>query len=140
NFASGIMHNQTQIGINQNGIIMPIQERPYYGRFSGMVSIHDDVTNNLQFPRPDFVSPVYQVQSNTGAITSYPNQEQNIQQPMQNLFVPVQLEAPRNMSPYTFDDPNPSDLLPDYRVKASGFASGPMDLRIDTWPTTNNVS
>ncbi|XP_039763235.1 roquin-1 isoform X2 [Pararge aegeria] len=138
NFASGIMHNQTQIGINQNGIIMPIQERPYYGRFSGMVSIHDDVTNNLQFPRPDFVSPVYQVQSNTGAITSYPNQEQNIQQPMQNLFVPVQLEAPRNMSPYTFDDPNPSDLLPDYRVKASGFASGPMDLRIDTWPTTNN--
>ncbi|XP_023938013.1 roquin-1 [Bicyclus anynana] len=138
NYASAIMHNQTPIGINQNGIIIPIPERPYYGRYSG-VPIHDESTGNVQFPRPDFVSPVYQVPANSGPITAYQNQEQSIQQPMQNLFVPVQHEVPRNMSPYTFEDPIASDLLPDYRVKAPGFTSVPVDLRIDTWPTTNNV-
>ncbi|XP_034839328.1 roquin-1 isoform X1 [Maniola hyperantus] len=139
NFASAIMHSQPPMGINQNGIIMPIPERPYYGRFSNMVPLHDETTNNLQFPRPEFVSPVYQGPTNTGPMTGYPNQEQNIQQPMPNMFVPAQHEAPRNISPYTFDDPIPTELLPDYRVKVPGFAPVPRELRMESWSTTNNM-
>lgn len=97
------MHNQATLGINQNGMMVPIQERPYYGRFGGMVTIHDETSNNIQFPRQEFVNPVFQGPTNTGPLAGFQPQEQNIP-PMPNMFVPVQHEAQRNISPYTFDD------------------------------------
>ncbi|CAH0716276.1 unnamed protein product, partial [Brenthis ino] len=138
NYASTLMHNQTPLGINQNGIMIPIPERPYYGRF-GMVTIHDEPSSNMQFPRPEFVNPVYQGPNNTGPIANYQNQD-NLAPPLPNMFVPIQHEASRNISPYTFDDPITSELLPDYRVKAPGFAPVPRERRIEpSWPPTNNV-
>ncbi|XP_045458626.1 roquin-1 [Melitaea cinxia] len=137
NFASALMHNQASLAMNQKGIMVPIQERPYYGRFGGMVTIHDETSNNIQFPRQEFVNPVFQGSTNTGPIAGFQPQEQNIP-PMPNMFVPVQHEAQRNISPYTFDDPNPSELLPDYRVKAPSFAAVSRERRIETsWPSNN---
>ncbi|XP_047543956.1 roquin-1 isoform X1 [Vanessa atalanta] len=137
NYASALMHNQAQLGINQNSMIVPIPDRPYYGRY-GVVAMHDEPSNNIQFPRQEFVNPVFQGATNTGPITGYPNQEQTMPPPMPNMFVPVQHEAPRNISPYTFDDPIPSELLPDYRVEASAFAVVPRDRRIEpSWPTNS---
>ncbi|XP_050360822.1 roquin-1 isoform X2 [Nymphalis io] len=133
NYASALMHNQAQLGISQNSMIVPIQDRPYYGHF-GVVKIHDEPTNNIQFPRQEFVNPVFQGATNTGPIPGYPNQEQTMSAPMPNMFVPVQHEAPRNISPYTFDDPTPSELLPDYRVEPPAFASV---SREPTWPNNS---
>ncbi|XP_072930847.1 roquin-1 [Epargyreus clarus] len=140
-FTSPVLHTQVPMGISQEGLIIPIPERPYFGRFGGIVALHDEPPNNIQYPRPDYVSPVYQGPSTAGGpVAGYQGPEQSMPPPLPNMFVPVQHEQPRNISPYTFDD-LPSDLLPDYRTKAPGYAPIPPRDRImdPAWPPTNTV-
>ncbi|XP_041986191.1 roquin-1 isoform X2 [Aricia agestis] len=112
--SSNVVHNAPPM--NQNGLIVPIPERPYYGRFNDM-SLPED---NMKYPRPEFVGPVYPV-------PRYPAQEAI--SPMPNMFMPVQHEAPRNVSPYNFDD-----------LPCSGFPAAPCERRMDpTWAPANNV-
>ena len=92
--------------MNQNGgIMIPLPDRPFYGRFN-MVTIRDEPANNIQFPRPDFVSPVFQGPNNSGpgpgAISNFQNQDNMAAMP--NMFVPIQHDTTRNISPYSFDD------------------------------------
>ncbi|CAG9558540.1 unnamed protein product [Danaus chrysippus] len=130
NYASALVPNQAPVPINQKGLMIPLTERPYYPRY---VTIHEEPSNNLQYVRTEYVSPVYQGPNNAGPVASY--QEQSL--PMPNMFVPVQREPQRNISPYAFDDPISSELLPEYRVK-TGYT--PRELNIEpTWPPANNV-
>ncbi|CAG9781763.1 unnamed protein product [Diatraea saccharalis] len=124
NYPTTIIHNQP-LGINQNGIMIPVPER-YYGRYSGILPIPEDqsVTYRAEFP-------VYQPGPNTGI----PYQGDV---PMPNIYVPVH-EPPRNISPYAFDDLT-SELVPDFRVKPPTYVAVPRDRRPETaaW-TTNDV-
>ncbi|XP_059055328.1 roquin-1 [Achroia grisella] len=137
NYAASIVHNQSSMGINQNGIIIPVPKRPYYGRYGGILTIHEEPSNNLQYPRPEFTNPVYQ--------TPPPNMpyqgEQTMAPPMTNIFVPVQHDQPRNMSPYTFDDLPAEDYrISDYRVKSAGFTPVQMERRPEpTWAPGNEL-
>ncbi|CAK1588454.1 unnamed protein product [Parnassius mnemosyne] len=124
-----MMPNQVPMGLNQNGMIIPIPERPFY-RSSIM-------PNNLHFQRPEYVGPVFPCLNTTASITGYQNQDQNIPPPIpNNMFVPVQHEPSRS-SPYSFDDLQP-ELLPDYRVKPLSFGPESRDRRLETsWSPTN---
>lgn len=99
NYQNAMIHNQAPMTLNQNGMMVPISERPYY-RFSNILPIHEE-PNNMQY-----APSVYQGPSNASAM---PFQGQdNLAPPMPNMFVPVQHEASRNISPYSFED---SELL-----------------------------
>ncbi|KAM3968940.1 RING finger and CCCH-type zinc finger domain-containing protein roquin [Aphomia sociella] len=138
NYASSIIHNQTPMGMNQNGIMIPVPERPYYGRFSGILTIHEEPTNNMQYPRPEFTNTVFPPPAQN---IPYQAGEQNLAPPMANIFVPVQHESQRNISPYPFDDlPSEDYLLSDYRVKPTGFTPVPLERRPETtWPPGNDL-
>lgn len=89
-----MIHNQAPMSLNQNGMMIPIADRPYY-RFSNILPIHEE-PNNLQYP-----PSVYQGPSN--AAMTFPSQD-NLAPHIPNIFVPVQHEASRNISPYSFDE------------------------------------
>lgn len=96
NYQNAMMHNQAPMTLNQNGMMIPIADRPYY-RFSNILPIHEE-PNNLQYAPPVYQGPP----SNASAMT-FPSQD-NLAPHLTNMFVPVQHEASRNISPYSFDD------------------------------------
>ncbi|XP_026757339.2 roquin-1 isoform X2 [Galleria mellonella] len=140
NYASSMLHSQSPLGMNQNGIMISVSERPYYGRFSGILTIHEEPTNNLQYTRPDFTSPMFQTQASN---MPYQAGEQNLASSMTNIFVPIQHDQPRNISPFPFEDfPSDDYLLPDYRVKLSPAFTGTVQLERrpePTWPPGNDL-
>ncbi|XP_013183600.1 roquin-1 [Amyelois transitella] len=123
NYTSSLIHNQP-MNLNQNGIMIPVPERPFYGRYNNIMP-PDDVPNNI--PYREF--PVYPVQA-------YPIDNM----PIQNLFVPIKHEQNRNASPYSFDDAVPSEdyLLSEYRMKAASFPA-PAERRADWAPNSNDI-
>lgn len=95
NYQNALIHNQAPMTLNQNGLMISIADRSYY-RFSNILPIHEE-PNNLPY-----APSVYQNPSTASAIT-FQGQD-NLAPHIPNIFVPVQHEASRNISPYSFDD------------------------------------
>ncbi|XP_064293098.1 roquin-1 isoform X2 [Plodia interpunctella] len=121
NYPTPLIHN-AQININQNGIMIPVAERPFYGRYNKMVV-------DASLPKLGWTQcPVYPVQG------------YQIENMPQNLFVPVKHEPQRNASPYSNVHSAPSEdyLLSDYRIKPS-FPAVPPERRADWPPNSNDI-
>ncbi|XP_049885245.1 roquin-1 [Pectinophora gossypiella] len=131
-YPNPMLHNQPPpMPLNQNGMMLPLPERPFYGRFGNMMPIHEE-PNNMPYPRAEYPGPVYQG-------PSVYQQEQNLQPPIPNIFVSVPHDTQRNISPYSFDD-LPSELLPEYRVKPPTYVPVQRERRPDPpWPPANDV-
>ncbi|KAL0851760.1 hypothetical protein ABMA28_000072 [Loxostege sticticalis] len=121
NYPAPLIHNQA-MSMNQNGLMIPVPERAYYSRYGGMVSLDDPA--GMQF-RPEYTPQVSAVDSEPAIA------------PMPNIFVPVQHEPQRNISPYSFDD-FPNELIPDYRPVQ--YVQGPRERRSDApWASPTDV-
>ncbi|XP_038216269.1 roquin-1 isoform X2 [Zerene cesonia] len=132
---SGMMGNQQPMGMSQGNMMIQVQDRPYYTRYGGLLTIvTEEPPANVQY-RQDYLNTMYPAPSSAGAAPAYqPEPNVNVQQPVPNMFANVR--EPNAFSSY--DDLGlGSEMMPEFR-SPPGFPPMSARRRVDSWPTTSS--